>query len=94
MVILPTGEPSAVTSKKTLAVDMIASRQISETLAGDGMILVKFTFGSFLNPPIKLRVTRGHSKSQIWSIDGNIQFLTRPTKVGRQGQPRWTKFGR
>ena len=50
MVILPTGEPSAVTSKKTLAVDMIARRQVSETLAGDGTILVKFTFGSFLNP--------------------------------------------
>merc|ERR1719500_98774 len=38
------------------------------------MTLEKFTFGSFLNPPIKLR---GHSESQKWSIDSNIKFLTR-----------------
>ena len=44
------------------------------------MILVKFTFGSFLNPPDK---NTGHSESQKWSIGSNIQFLTRPTKVGQ-----------
>ena len=59
MVILPTGEPSAVTSKKTLAVDMIASRQISETLAGDDFS--EFYIWFFFKSSDKIA---GHSESQ------------------------------